>query len=204
MNRESLFWPLLLVICMLVVAGVCSSQDQQKQTPVPEAQAKAGEPGSDKGEDFEDDRNLTKEQREALEKKSCGATDVKFKTETDKNQHPTPDAPSDKAMIYVIRPTMWGNKVQTKLAVDGKWLGANRGNNYFFFTLDPGEHYFCSQAENRSLVTLKVEAGKTYFLQQKIKMGAFKARTKLVKVGDSEGREGLGKCHLATWTEKAP
>jgi hypothetical protein len=202
MNRKSLFWPLLLVICMLVGPGVCSTQEQQKQTPAPEAQAKTGQTGSEKEEEFEEDKNLTKEQREALEKKACGLTDVKFKTDTDKNQHPTPEAPADKAMIYVIRPTMWGNKVQTKLAVDGKWLGANRGNNYFFFALDPGEHYFCSQAENRSLVTVKVEAGKTYFLQQKVKMGAFKARTKLVKVSDTEGREGLAKCHLSTWTEK--
>ncbi|MBZ5684784.1 MAG: hypothetical protein LAP86_07095 [Acidobacteriia bacterium] len=49
----------------------------------------------------------------------------------------------------------------TKLAVDGDWKGVNRGNNYFYFTLEPGEHYFCSAAENHSVLTLKVEAGKT-------------------------------------------
>jgi hypothetical protein len=35
----------------------------------------------------------------------------------------------------------------------------------------PGQHHLCSQAENRSVLTLKVEAGKTYFLQQHIENG---------------------------------
>jgi hypothetical protein len=203
MQREPWLWLLaILLICTLAVPTAYAFQDPPKQNPAPEVQAKGEEPDQDKDEDFEDDKNLTKEQREALEKKACGPKEQKFKTETDKAQHPTPEAPPDKALIYVIRPTKWGHKVQTKLGVDGKWVGVNRGNNYFFFTLDPGEHYFCSQAENHSLMVVKLEAGKTYFLQQKIKMGAFKARNKLVKMSDAEGRAGLAKSHPSTWTEK--
>jgi hypothetical protein len=193
------------VIFALTVPAAYAFQEPQKPNPTPQAQAKDAKDDDgdqDKEEDFEDDKNLTKEQREAFEKKACGPKDQKFKSETDKSQHPTPEAPSDKALIYVIRPTKWGHKVQTKFGVDGRWVGVNRGNNYFFFTLDPGEHYFCSQAENRSLMTVKVDAGKTYFLQQKIKMGAFKARNKLVKVSETEGRAGLAKSHPSTWTEK--
>ncbi|MCI0356297.1 MAG: DUF2846 domain-containing protein, partial [Acidobacteria bacterium] len=137
-----------------------------------------------------------------LEAKACGPKDHGYSVETDKKQHPTPEAPSDKALIYVIRPTMGGNKVQTKLSVDGKWVGVNRGDNYFFFTLDPGQHYFCSQAENRSVMALSVEAGKTYFLQQKIQMGFMKARNKLVQLDDAEGKKGLAKCHPSVWEDK--
>jgi len=140
--------------------------------------------------------------QEAMEKKACESLDTHYKTDTDKTQHPTPDAPADKALIYVVRPTMGGNKVQTKLAADGQFKGINRGNNYFFFTLDPGQHYFCSQAENKSTLSLKVEAGKTYYLQQKIKMGFMKARNKLVVISEAEGKEALGKCHPSTWEEK--
>ncbi len=132
-----------------------------------------------------------------LEQKACGPENVKHSAETDKKQHPTPEAPPDKAMIYVIRPTMTGNKVQTKVAVDGKWMGVNRGDNYFFFTLAPGEHYFCSEAENHSVMALKVEAGKTYYLQQKIRMGWMKAGNSLVLVDEAEGKKGLAKCHLS-------
>jgi hypothetical protein len=102
----------------------------------------------------------------------------------------------------VIRSTMYGNKVQTKLAVDGDWKGVNRGNNYFFFTLQPGEHYFCSQAENKSLVVLAVEAGKTYYLEQSIHMGFAKARTDLTVMEDADGEKKLAKAHPSTWKIK--
>ena len=77
---------------------------------------------------------------EELRSKACGSESVNFKASTDKKQHPTPEAPTDKAMIYVLRPTMIGFKIHSKLAVDGKWIGVNRGKTYFFFTLEkPGK-----------------------------------------------------------------
>ena len=96
---------------------------------------------------------------------------------------------------------MFGNKVQSKLAVDGQWVGVNRGRNYFFLALEPGEHYFCSKAENRSSMALQVEAGRTYFLEQ-IKMGLMKARNKLALMADQKGREKLATCHPSVWKEK--
>jgi uncharacterized protein DUF2846 len=105
-------------------------------------------------------------------------------------------------MIYVVRPTMMGNKIQTKLGVDGHWVGVNRGDNYFYFTLEPGTHYFCSQAENRSVLALTVEAGKTYYLQQKITMGFMKARNHLVVVDEAKGKEDVAKTHPSSFEEK--
>jgi len=139
--------------------------------------------------------------RDELIKKACGP-EIGHSASTDKKQHPTLEAPKDKALVYVIRPTMAGNKVQTKLAVDGKWMGVNRGNNYFFFMLDPGEHYFCSTAENKSVFAMKVDAGKTYFLQQKIRMGFMKAGNKLEQISNEEGMKGLAKCHPSSFAEK--
>ncbi len=140
--------------------------------------------------------------KKALELKACGPNDkeVNYQADTDKSQHPTPEPPADKAMIYIIRPTMMGNGVQTKLAVDGDWKGVNRGNNYFFFTLEPGEHYFCSEAENRSVLTLKVEAGKTYYLQQHIEMGWAKARNSIDVMPEDQAKKKLPDLHPATWT----
>ena len=174
------------VVILLVVAALAISAGNliaQKQEPS-KKEADKGEP-------------QTEAKQKEPEQKACGPDNVKYSAETDKKQHPTPDAPPDKAMIYVIRPTMTGNKVQTKLGVDGKWMGVNRGDNYFFFTLAPGEHYFCSEAENRSVVAMKVEAGKTYYLQQKIRMGWMKAGNNLVVVDEAEGKKGLAKCHLS-------
>ncbi len=137
-----------------------------------------------------------------LELRACGPKDkeVHYRADTDKRQHPTPPQPADKALIYVLRPSMLGNKVQSKLAVDGDWKGVNRGNNYFFFTLEPGEHDFCSLAENHSLLTLKVEAGKTYFVQQHVELGMMKARNEITLMTDEDGQNKLASAHLATWT----
>ena len=138
------------------------------------------------------------------ELKACGPKEkeVKYVADTDKKSHPTGTQAADTALIYVIRSTMYGNKVQTKLAVDGDWKGVNRGNNYFLFTLQPGEHYFCSQAENKSILVVAVEAGKTYYLEQSIHMGFAKARTDLTVMEDADGQKKLAKAHPSTWKVK--
>ena len=170
---------------------------------VPSAAVLAAGPAQQKEQDEDEPKTeADKAKQKELEAKACGPENVKHSARTDKKQHPTPEPPADKALIYVLRPTMSGNKVQTKLGVDGKWMGVNRGDNYFFFTLEPGEHYFCSQAENKSVMALKVEAGKTYYLQQKVRFGWMKARNQLVLLDEAEGKAGLAKCHLALFEEK--
>ncbi len=134
--------------------------------------------------------------------KACGTTEIKYKASTDKKQHPTPEAPIGKALIYVLRPTIMGNKVQSKFAVDGVWKGANRGRNYFFVMVEPGERYFCSESENQDYLKLTVEAGKTYYLQQKVEMGLWKARTNLVVMKEEEGIKKLKDVHLSIFEVK--
>lgn len=126
---------------------------------------------------------------------SCGPQNLKHETSTDKTQHPKPEIPPGKALLYVVRPTMWGNKVQTKFAINGEWVGINRGDNYFFVLLEPGDYNFCTQAENKVTNMLRVEAGKTYYVQQKVKMGIMKARTDMDLLDEKEGEEALAKCH---------
>ncbi len=134
--------------------------------------------------------------------KACGTKRVNYKASTDKKQHPTPEAPTDKALIYVLRPTIFGMKIHSKLAADGEWKGVNRGRTYFFFTLEPGEHYFCSESENQDYLKLNVEAGKTYYLQQKVELGVWKARTNLVVMTDEQGKDKLKDVHLSVFEEK--
>jgi hypothetical protein len=148
------------------------------------------------GQSQKDDDKDPPNQQE-LELKACGPKGAKSTARTDKKNHPTPEPPPDMGLVYVVRPTMMGNKVQTKLGVGGRWLGVNRGNNYFYITLPPGEHYVCSQAENRHVITLTVEAGKTYYLQQRITMGFMKARTRLEVLDEEEGVKALARTHLS-------
>jgi Protein of unknown function (DUF2846) len=143
-----------------------------------------------------------KAKKAEIKLKACGTKVVKYKADTDKKQHPTPEAPADKALIYVLRTTILGNKVQSKIAVDGDWKGVNRGRNYFFFTVDAGEHYFCSESENQDVLVLKVEAGKTYYLLQEVEPGFLKARTNLIQFTEEKGKEKLKDVHLSVFELK--
>lgn len=105
-------------------------------------------------------------------------------------------------MIYVLRPTIIGYKINSKLAVDGEWMGVNRGRTYFYFPVEAGEHFFCSEAENQDYLALTVEAGKTYFLQQKVEAGIWKARTNLVVMTEEEGKKKLADVHLSVFEKK--
>ena len=134
--------------------------------------------------------------------KACGTKDVNYNQKTDKKQHPTPDAPADKALIYVLRPTMIGFKIGSKLAVDGEWKGVNRGKTYFYFTVEPGERFFCSESENQDYLKMNVEAGRTYYLQQRVELGMWKARTSLAILNEVEGKEKLADVNLSTFEEK--
>ena len=147
-------------------------------------------------------RPQSEPEMQALARKACGTTSVDYDAETKKDQHPTPEAPSDKALIYVMRTTIIGYKIHSKLAVDGNWMGTNRGKTYFFFTLDPGEHHFCSESENQDGVTFTVEAGKTYYLQQQVKAGMWKARTKLALLDDERGKKELADLNLSVFMLK--
>ncbi len=142
------------------------------------------------------------QEKKELRAKACGTEKVDYKQKTDKAQHPTPEPSADKAMIYVLRTSMLGYKIASKLAVDGKWMGVNRGKTYFYFSVDPGKRYFCSEAENQDYLSLDVEAGKTYFLKQRVEMGMWKARTDLVVVEEAKGREELKDVNLSTFELK--
>jgi hypothetical protein len=107
-----------------------------------------------------------------------------------------------KALIFVVRPTKFGELYQTKLAIDGEWVGVNRGDTYFAVHVSPGEHFFCSTAENRSVLRLEVEAGKTYYLQQKIRSGWLKIVNVLVLLDETAGLEALSKTNKAVFAAK--
>lgn len=145
---------------------------------------------------------LEKEKKIELRAKACGTESVNYKASTDKKQHPAPEAPVDKALIYVMRTTILGYKIHSKLAVDGKWMGVNRGKTYFFFTLDPGEHFFCSEAENQDYLALTVEAGKTYYLKQRVEPGIWKARTDLAVIDEEKAKKELPDVNLSVFTLK--
>jgi len=61
----------------------------------------------------------------------------------------------------------------------------------------PGKHLIVSRGENVSELPIQLEAGKTYFIQQKPKMGLFALRSKLIRLEEEEAKRYLSYCRLS-------
>lgn len=197
---------ILLVWGAFMGSSIPYPAPQSSPTPKPSPTVEEeGDEKDEKQDDFQEDEPKSqddKARQEEIKKKACPATTPGFSHESDKKTYPLLEPLPDKAIVYVVRPSRGGSKVQTKFAVDGRWAGVNRGRSYFTLELDPGEHYLCSKAENTSVLALKAEAGKIYYVEQKIKIGFMKARNQLAVLPESEGKEKLAKCKLSIWKQK--
>ena len=105
--------------------------------------------------------------------------------------------PEGKALVYVVRLTSFGSIVKMEISANGQYVGATGGKRYIYAVLNPGKYIFASKAENTSELHIVLEAGKTYYLEQKVKMGILMARNELVRIDDIEGRTKLSQCALS-------
>jgi hypothetical protein len=112
----------------------------------------------------------------------CGADNVQFDVKTDKSQHPQGQVPAGKALVYIfeLEKTDAGafkiGAVTIRIGLDGQWVGANRGNTYFYLPVAPGDHNFCANWQSSlgrvsklsSAVSLTAEAGQVYYFATKV------------------------------------
>lgn len=107
---------------------------------------------------------------------------------------PTFENQPDKASVYIVRPANMGKAIRIWAFAGESVIGLTKGNTYAHVYLDPGTYVFWSRAENVSAVEFEVEAGKTYFMKQKAKVGGLKTRVRTEFLAEEEGLEALGKC----------
>jgi hypothetical protein len=112
----------------------------------------------------------------------CGANNTQFDVKTDKSQHPQGQVPEGKALVYIFEQIrtdphyhMFG-AATIRIGLDGLWIGANHGNTYFYFAVDPGDHSLCANWQSSigrlsklaSAVTMTAEPGQVYYFQAKV------------------------------------
>ena len=114
----------------------------------------------------------------------CGPNEVKFDVKTIKS-HPIALPESGKALVYFIEEVqqqimcIGGCPSTVKLGLDGTWVGANKGDSYFFLTVEPGDHHLCAgwqvqknwTSRRLAATILTAEAGKTYVFLVKLYYG---------------------------------
>ncbi len=112
----------------------------------------------------------------------CGADNVQYDVKTDKSQHPQGQVPEGKALVYVFEEEKTDanafkiGAVTIRIGLDSQWMGANHGNTYFYFPVDPGDHNICSNWQSSigklsklaSAVSLTAEAGQVYYFQTRV------------------------------------
>ena len=124
-----------------------------------------------------------------------------MRKETENFQLPkTPDEKS--AIVYVVRPSMVGTIVRFNVFLDDKEysseMGYNRGAQYIYFKVTPGQHRIFSKAENWDEIGIDAQAGRTYFIQQFSKMGIIMARNSLSQTTEDQGKYFVKESELGT------
>lgn len=107
-------------------------------------------------------------------------------------------AASDRATLYIFRrPGFVGSAVAIQVSINGRVLGGTGPGTYFVVRLDPGTHVISSfTPESSPALTLTLEAGRIYFVEQATRFGVANARATLEQVDENEGRAAVIKCRL--------
>jgi hypothetical protein len=106
--------------------------------------------------------------------------------------------PKDKAGLYMYRNSFMGQALRKRLLVDGVVIGETANKTFFYKQVMPGQHTLSTESEfGDNSITLQAEAGKNYFVQQYIKMGAFVGGAGLRMVSEEEGKREVLSCELA-------
>jgi hypothetical protein len=129
---------------------------------------------------------------------ACGPLAMQFEVKMDSGATRGVRAVDGKALVYVVEDQQFkfAKDVTTRVGLDGVWVGANRGDSYFAFLVDPGEHHLCADwvpgiGSGRlvSLAVLTAEAGKVYYFRARTTGARYeKAALDLQHVNDDEGR----------------
>jgi hypothetical protein len=98
-------------------------------------------------------------------------------------------APADKAVVYFVRTSTMDPLINFTYFDSTKFIGKFNGPKYIRYECEPGTHLFWARSENRDFVKAEVEAGKIYFIEAAVKMGAMKAAVELIPVDPKDEKQ---------------
>jgi hypothetical protein len=103
------------------------------------------------------------------------------------------------AGVYVYRDSVVGKALKKDVWLDGKCVGESGPDTFFYTEASPGKHTLSTESEfSPNDLAILVEAGKTYFYRQFIKMGLMRGGADLEAMPDEQGRAAVTKLELAS------
>lgn len=107
-----------------------------------------------------------------------------------------------KALIYVVRPSSLGGLIRFNVFLNDQEpaseMGFNRGSQYIYFNVPPGDHKVLSKAENWAEATVSVKAGDIVFVQQDATIGIIMSRNTLMRLEEVPGKYHVKTLQLGT------
>lgn len=152
----------------------------------------------------------------------CGSDLAKFDVKRDTQAHPTGAPAPGKALVYVFGDSQLDNvafrigALNTRVGVDGAWVGAYGAKSYMYFPVDPGEHRLCTsqqsslkmrRRDNAAAITFTAEEGKVYYfrtqptptsLSQSVTTGAPNGEVELAVVDPAQAQLMIPKWAYST------
>ncbi|KRC29032.1 DUF2846 domain-containing protein [Acidovorax sp. Root219] len=128
-----------------------------------------------------------------------GCTAPRAKPDADlKAKQFTPQA--ETASLYIYRSEMTGASAPMTVSVNNQSLGKTNARTYYNLEVAPGSYTVVSSADNTSSVTVEVEAGRSYYVWQKVtmSMGSGTARAQVSLVSEAQGQKGVLASKLLT------
>ncbi len=101
------------------------------------------------------------------------------------------DQLTEPARIYVIRDSFLARSFTTKVYANDKLVGKLGNNSYLTWETDKPTIDVEAKLVNTAKTELNLEAGKTYYLKNKVKLGAITSRVKLELLSSEEGLKVL-------------
>ena len=106
-----------------------------------------------------------------------------------------PEATPDKALIYFYRtPGFIGSTYRFNISENKHRVGAMAQDSYFYLFTDAGDHTYSVDDrvdEQGSIITLNVEAGKTYYIRVDFAYAVLGGRPVFTEVNESEAMKLL-------------
>jgi len=119
--------------------------------------------------------------------------DVVFAPTAEDSRAKTTLPPPDKALIFVFRQDEAAPK-NVPMWFDNRPIGFIVPRSYFLWAVDPGKHVIASNSDRSVALTVNVQKGRNYFVEQSITANGVKVE--LRQVSYAQGRLAVNRCRL--------
>jgi hypothetical protein len=108
------------------------------------------------------------------------------------NSAELPQLEAGKGLVVFYRLGKFGGSaIRFNLNHAEGFMGQLLNDTWLYKSVEPGEHTFWSQVISQDSITIRVEAGKTYYVKGVVKMGLVVGRPTFTQVSEQEGLNDL-------------